>query len=264
MRFFTTLGLSVLAAAGMCRAEEVQPQSLWSAGVSAEAGWYDFNKVRSGEESGLCWAITAANLIAWWQQHRLPEQLPHAVPMGEDVWQVFRSSFSNYGSDPDQGVRWWFTGGYEPGSPATGEPSAAITKADTGSYYKHMYEDKELISTLFYRGRGGDVTAQSVSKAFYEGFRAGDAFWIGVGYYRPNGTRATHSLTVWGVDVELNADGTPCIKALYMTDSDDGATHLHRVPLKEVDGMLDFDCPEHPLYGKIGKITITTYTGMRR
>ncbi len=264
MRFFTTLALGALAAATVGSAAEAQPGTLWAAGVTADAGWYDFNKVRTGEESELCWAITAANLIAWWQQQRTAEELPQGVPTQQAVWEVFRASFSNSGSDPDQGVRWWFTGGYEPCSPDAALQFAAVTNTATGSYYKQKYEDKTLVETLFYRGRGGAVTAQSVTKAFYEGFRAGDAFWIGVSYNRPDGTPATHSLTVWGVEAELQADGTPCIKALYMTDSDDRSTKLHRVRLKEVDGMIDFDCPEHPLYGRIGKITITTYTGMRR
>lgn len=238
-------------------------QTLWAAGVNSETGWYDFNKNHGGEESRLCWAITASNLIAWWQDNQETAELPPGVPMGEAVWHTYRASFNNDGSDPDQGVRWWFTGGYEPTRPATGESCAVITNSAAGAYYKHSAEDASLLRKLFYRGRGADVTARTFSQAVYAGLLAGDAFWIGVAYNRPDGSRATHSLTMWGADVELGADGSPAVVAIYMTDSDDGARVLHRIPLQTVDGMPDFVCPEHPLYGKIGKITITTYTGMR-
>lgn len=252
----------LLAAATFATGAEVK--TLWADGVSPQQGWYDFDKARDGSQSGLCWAICASNLIAWWQNTQAPETLPAQVPMGEAVWHTFRDSFSNDGSDPDQGLRWWFSGKYRPSQPATGEACATVTNTATGSYYKHCEgEGDGYLWALLYRGRGSQVTAQTMSSAFYEGFKRGHAFWVGVAYYRRNGRRYTHSLTVWGIDTEPQADGTPRIVAIYMTDSDDGTHCLHRIPLKEEAGMLKFDCPQHPLYGQIGDITITNYTGMK-
>ncbi len=236
----------------------------WAAGVSKEQGWYDFNKALNGSENGLCWAICASNLIAWWQNAQPQQSLPANVPMGKEVWQTYKTSFTNNGSDPDQGLRWWFSGKYEPTTPATGEQCAAITTDKTGSYY----QDREgagdaFLWDLLYRGRGSQVTAATVSSAFYEGFKQGDAFWAGVAYYNRKGCRYTHSISIWGIDAELQADGSPRILAIYMTDSDDKCHYLHRIPLKEEDGMLKFNCPQHPFYGQIGDITITNYTGMR-
>lgn len=48
-----------------------------------------------------------------------------------------------------------------------------------------------------------------------------------------------------------------------MADSDDRRRTLHRIPLRESDGMLRFDCPQHPLYGRIGEISVSNYTGLR-
>lgn len=95
-------------------------------------------------------------------------------------------------------MRWWFTGGYEPTRPATGESCAVITNSAAGAYYKHSAEDASLLRKLFYREAGADVTARTFSQAVYAGLLAGDAFWIGVAYNRPDGSRATHSLTMWG------------------------------------------------------------------
>lgn len=238
-------------------------EALWSAGVNAEKGWYDFNKNRTGEESELCWAITAANLIAWWQDTLPMDQLPAGIPTGEGVWDVYRSSFSNDGSDPDQGMRWWLNGKYEPSEEGCDAKFATIIREEVGAYYtKQDGGNDTLLWKILYRGRGGEVTARTMTDAFYNGFKRGDAFWIGVNYYKPNGELFMHALTVWGVEYELNADGTPRITAIQMADSDDGAHCLHRIRIKEEAGMLKFDCPEHPLYGRIGDITITTYAAL--
>lgn len=256
--------VSIVLGAAMANAGFASVETLWAQGVSQEKGWYDFNKAQDGSQSGLCWAITASHLIAWWQSCQREDSLPAAVPRGESVWKIFQKSFSNEGSDPDQAMRWWFSGLYEPAAPSSlGAPARIICK-DTGAYYVSTSADADAaLGQLLYSGRGSQVTAQTLTKALYEGFRQGHAFWIGVAYYRSNGLQYTHALTVWGVDYELNADLTPRITAIYMADSDDGLHHLHRIPVKEDGGMLVFDCPEHPLYGKIGVITIDTYTGMK-
>lgn len=182
--------------------------------------------------------------------------------MGDEVWDIYKQTFTNVGSDPDQGIRWWYSGKYDPMF-ADEVPSAAITTDATGSYYADREgQGDEFFHKLIYRGRGNQVNAETVTRALYEGFSRGDAFWIGVSFYRRNGELHTHSLSVWGVDVEPTADATPKVVALYMTDSDDGNRCLHRIPLKVEDGMLKFDCPQHPLYGRIGDITITNYTGL--
>ena len=248
------LGAMVLV--GQARADE----TLWAAGVTRESGWNDIDKTGPAD-SGFCWGIAATNLIAWWQeQHRT--EVPPGTPMGKDIWQVFRQSFSNEGSDPDQAIRWWFSGEYTPMQP---ESSARIIAPEAGGYYRQqeLVRGGDVAARLLYCGRSDTVTARSLTHALHSGLRNGDAFWIGVYYYRPDGRRYTHSLNVWGIDCHTKEDGSPCIRAIYMTDSDDRRRHLHRIPLREEAGMLIFDCAGHPLYGPIGRITINTYTGMR-
>ena len=252
---------SALIAAAVACTPLASADTLWSTGVSREQGWYDFNKTRDGSQSEMCWAICAANLVAWWQNAQPEGSLPAQVPMGDAVWSTFRESFTNNGSDPDEGMRWWFSGKYEPQTPASGDPCASITQEATGHYYTEVCEAAdEFLWNLLRRGRGAEVNAESLNRAFYEGFNHGDAFWIGVAYYRPNGSRYTHSLTVWGADYDYNAAGEPRIVAIYMTDSDDGCRYLHRIPVKVVNNAMLFDCPEHPLYAAIGHIEITTIT----
>ena len=232
-------------------------ETLWAAGVNAEAGWYDFNKSRDGSDSELCWAITAANLIAWWQGQQGKEE-GVLIPQSEEVWKIFRASFQNEGSDPDEALNWWFSGAYAPRQSPSGLPNAKVVRSDTGAYYPGLDWKK-----LLYRTRALRVEAADFARVFAEGFGRGDAFWVGVSFLKPDGKRYTHAITVWGVDCERDADGAPHLTALYMADSDDGKTMLHRIPLKEKDGLLLFDCAQHPLYGRIGEIRVNNYTGLR-
>ncbi len=245
--------LMVLAGA----AEWCCGETLWAAGVSAQGGWFDFNKSRDGADSELCWAITAANLIAWWQTQRV-DAVREGTPAGDRVWQVFRESFSNEGSDPDEAMSWWFSGVYEPMQSPDGLPSAVLVRQGTGAYYSGVDWKK-----LLYRDRSPHVSAEMVARAMSEGFARGDAFWVGVSFLKPDGKRYTHAITVWGVDVERDAAGNVCLRALYMADSDDRQHVLHRIPLREVEGELRFDCAQHPLYGRIGEISVDNYTGLR-
>ena len=130
LRTVAALATSVLSVSTAAGAE-----ALWSAGVNAEQGWYDFNKSRNGAESELCWAITAANLIAWWQDNLPSGELPANTPTGESVWDIYRSSFSNQGSDPDQGMRWWLNGKYQPSDSGSEAKFASVIREGVGAYY---------------------------------------------------------------------------------------------------------------------------------
>lgn len=236
--------------------------TLWSAGVSAEQGWYDFNKTHQRGEQGdnlLCWAAVAANLLAWWQTQN-PGLVPPQTPDGEQIWATFHTAFENEGSDPDQGIRWWFNGTYEQQNPGKGLRCAALRSGAAGGFYRASGLEPEM---LLYSGRGTEVTADLLTAVLLQGFRRGDAFWLGASCRRPDGSRFMHSITVWGVDAATGPEGQEYIAAIYMCDSDDRERVLHRIPLRRENGMLVFDCPEHPLYGALGLVTLDFYTGMR-
>lgn len=252
---FRLLRVGLMALLGM--SGFVRGETLWAAGVNEQGGWFDFDKARDASDSELCWAVTAANLIAWWQTQRV-DAVQTGTPVGDKVWQVFRESFSNEGSDPDEAMNWWFSGVYEPQQSPDGLPASVLLRQDSGKYYPGLDWKK-----LLYRDRSPRVSAAAFACAFAEGFGRGDAFWVGVSFLKPDGKRYTHAITVWGVDCERDAAGNVRLTALYMADSDDRRRTLHRIPLREADGMLLFDCPQHPLYGRIGEITVNNYTGLR-
>ncbi len=255
MRALLVLLLAVLS--GFCNAA-----TLWSAGVTPESGWYDVDKSHkrgAGGDDLLCWAVVAANLVAWWQQQN-PELVPAGTPQGNAVWQVFLAAFENEGSDPDQGIRWWFSGEYQQQNPGGGKRCAGLRNQETGGYYR---QSPVVLEEWLYNGRGAGVTAAHLMDVLYRGFSRGDAFWMGASCCRPDGTPFMHSITVWGVDYECDADGKPRITAIYMCDSDDRARRMHRIPVRVKDDKLVFDCDQHPIYGRLGLVTLDVYTGLR-
>ena len=93
----------------------------------------------------------------------------------------------------------------------------------------------------------------------FEEARAGAAFWIGVSYVSPKGRPAMYSLNVWGVRYTTVGEQQK-LCGIWIADSDDYKTGLTYVALKSEGNMLMFDCPEHPIYGRIPGIKIDTLT----
>ena len=64
--------------------------TIFAPGVTKESGWYDTNKAFTNQDSQLCWAATATNIVAWW--------LDTYQRKGGDLIKVFR--FVNDGDSP--------------------------------------------------------------------------------------------------------------------------------------------------------------------
>lgn len=249
----STILITLAAVAATATAE---PVDAWARGVCEQSGWRDFNKSFNGKDDLQCWAITAANLIDWWQELHA-DTLPAGTPRGEEILRTFTQSFANDGSDPDEGISWWFTGEYKPGR----DNCAALLPDCPGGYLKSLLlPGQKLQRTLLTQMREEQVTAESATKALIDGAQKGAAFWIGVSYTSPKGRPAMHSLNVWGVKYDTTEDGTRQLCGIWIADSDDRVTGLSYVPLKSEGGLLVFNCQEHPIYSRIRDIRIDTIT----
>ena len=154
----------------------VRSETLWAAGVSADSGWFDFNKTHQRGENGddlLCWAVVASNLVAWWQQQH-PELVQQGTPVGRMVWETYQAAFENEGGDPDMGIHWWFSGCYN--QPPAGMRCAVLRENAPGGYFR---ETEVKSAALLHAGRGSAVTAQSLTDALVGGFRRGGCVLAG-------------------------------------------------------------------------------------
>ncbi len=85
---------------------------------------------------------------------------------------------------------------------------------------------------------------------------------MNVNYRNSDGTwdNAAHAMTCWGF--ETDADGN--ISTLYLTDSDDGAVRLMKVPVTiDANGYLQLgtDVIKIPVYNELGEVVDQTYSG---
>lgn len=232
---------------------------VWAPGVSMEGGWYDFNKYTKGgvsngtsdvlKDDGLmCWAVSAANVIAWWQkQNNIKSEYDHnasIIPQGKDVHQTFVAVFNDVGGNPAQAFQWWINGtkngsiDYLPQrTNFPDEDESSWTSIDGNTYYPGPFYDggfltsTQYTSTPFYNIAADPVTiadtklatnGESItlqSSAIVEALEAGYALSLEV--TTGTGTTGEHAITLWGVEYTEAAYGEIKLTKAYITDSDD-------------------------------------------
>ena len=91
--------------------------SFWNDGVSEAGGWYDAekNQEKNDADDLMCYAASASNLIAWWQNSSYA--VDSAAPKDLDtIWATFVNSNQIYSSGGvfQCAVNWWLSGVYAP------------------------------------------------------------------------------------------------------------------------------------------------------
>ena len=226
---------------------------VWAPGVSWEGGWYDFNKYAKGGESNgtsvyfkddslMCWAVSAANVIAWWQEQNniQSENWYSTIPQGKDVHQTFVAVFANDGANPASAFQWWINGSTLNLPPRTTFPDnvkSSWTSIDGNTYYPSYFYDggfltsTQYTSTPFYNIAADPVTiadtklatnGESITlqhRAIVEALKSGYALSLEVN--TNDGTVGQHAITLWGVEYTEADNGDIKLTKAYITDSDD-------------------------------------------
>ena len=226
---------------------------VWAPGVSWEGGWYDFNKyTKGGVSSGtsdnlrddglMCWAVSAANVIAWWQEQNniQSENWYSTIPQGKDVHQTFVAVFDNDGANPASAFQWWIDGSTQNLPNRTSfddNDTSSWTSIDGNTYYPGPFYDggfltsTQYTSTPFYNIAADPVTIADTklatngnsttlqSRAIVEALESGYALSLEV--TTGTGTTGEHAITLWGVEYTEAANGDINLTKAYITDSDD-------------------------------------------
>lgn len=197
------LGTSLFLALGASSAS-AETYELWAKGVTKERGWVDFNKdpVDSNDNS-LCWAAAASNIIHWWQRQY---EIPEYVPQGDKIWETFKTSFTNGGSNPYLGFLWWFDGTYY-------SPGDDAAKLKPGAYAAY-YPDEDCIGDLM---NEYDEQCAFILDSLSNGW----AMTLGLSF--------GHEVTLWGIELDTSSNE---ITRLWVTDSDD---YEHKIFSLECD-----------------------------
>ena len=199
-------------------------------GVSAATGWTDIDKsggAYSGPESNLCWAIAAANNLAYTGWTGVTYQNPSGPTTfynsAADIYGYFKKHFNNTIGNSMTGAEWWFAG-------LNKSPTATLKDGvHTGFYSEPLYLNNITFREPSSQGNAYPLVPTASSKPSDGDMnRLGWIHWyilnnrgtsIAIkGKFSGTGPDYIHFLTVWGVD---DANNT-----IYVTDSDRGANTL--------------------------------------
>lgn len=164
-------------------------------------GFHDTRK--SGDDSNLCWAAAAANILAWsnWNQTIPLEPGPSA-----------QAIFEQYKMEPDVGnvagvprTMWgWWSG------------KKGYSKLDLKQYYYHMgFAHRPNVLSIIdecFRQRKSGVALQMIREASEIGEKGN-----------------SHFVTCWGFEYEdsLGKESSEAFLQIYITDSDDSPSTPH-------------------------------------
>ena len=235
-------------ALALCFAPSLWSAQVWAPGVSEEEGWYDYNKAGINDgytaDTGMCWAYSASNVIAWWQEQNADSLTSSGVtvPQNEQIVKTFVGVFSNIGGVPSDGYSWYINGGVDNKLNAT-----ETVKGEDGQYKtEYTYKDNKIldlkdtsaiemqlgltgfnIKDLANGGILKDVYTDGITIIFgahyiNNPYDFGEKIiqTLSDGYALSLSVREGHAYTLWGVEYENTDNGLMITKA-WITDSDD-------------------------------------------
>lgn len=259
-QIYATMNLSRLLTCSLCLTATLAfAEEYWASGVSESGGWYDVNKTWDVDEN-MCYAASASNLVAWWQNGRFESglPLPSGVPTAaEAIWGKYKSACIR----PDEGgltigaINWWLSGTYLPSSPTDLERSATeydedavITLKPFSGYYYDQYsltQDKleDFFDLYAYDGNGEDDT-RLYDRVFADLLE--DGAGVSLALLSDVGDLG-HAVTLWGA--EYADDGV--LSRIWLTDSDDYKHQLFSVDVNVDEGAnkIYFTNPGEVGYG---------------
>lgn len=204
--------------------------TVWANGVSKSGGWYDVNKIDPYDKDVddlMCYAASAANLIAWWQNSEHGKHLTTSAPKDVNaIWETYLSSnqLPAIGGDTPSAINWWISGVYAPTSDAEWSRYYAeklkeeipLTFAPVNGYYYNQYglTSNDLSDLIFDAWLYGEWSKDGAAEIDFKSmFDSGACISLAI---MSESTALAHAITLWGVEYE---NGT--LTKLWLTDSDD-------------------------------------------
>ncbi|MDO5450987.1 MAG: hypothetical protein Q4F30_08875 [Akkermansia sp.] len=195
-------------------------------GVTESKGWYDADKSGPADNQ-MCWAASAANMIAWWQDRNADTHGQTNAPKGNAVWETMKKSFGNTPGSPMAATNWWF-------SKAINPKPRSIKDDSNGGYYGDIISGKKFSVDLH---QGPSFGSQlSLSERLKELIVAGNGMCVGI--QRVNGTQIQgggHMISLWGIDFD---EDKKVVTRVYLSDSDDALGYSARMQ----KGLFVADC----------------------
>lgn len=259
-----SLGLSLGWASA---SETTRTGSYWTDGVSAETGWYDAekNQIEDDMDDNMCYAASASNLIAWWQNGKVASTLTSDAPKQlDDIWQSFvkNNQMQEEGGEAISAINWWVSGVYMPTTDEEwerhyinreeleGEVLPVTLPADVmdGYYFDPYGLTHQDLADFLVDMQATEIPITQVD--FGELLSNGCGISLGIsapGDSDEEDDEAGHAITLWAVEYDENGK----LIKVWVTDSDDEAEQIAEVPV-EVDEASDKIWLKNDFYGSVG------------
>ena len=289
--------LTLLALLGALSSAPLSAEDIWWPGVEgtpSEYGGYDlkgatatYKHNSSGTNPGdtpdydMCWGVTAANQIAWWQEQM--EQngaliIPKNAPRGNQVWEELRTMWKNHGYWVPMGIQHWLHGSENCGYISMTEKSNVLTEQGLafGGYYPRVaqanffrelyidtangyHNETALINVLRCSGNNQATSYAGISAQVKEMLKEGWSIT-----FSTSSTASNHAMTVFGFEFD---DSTGLIDKFYYSDNNNMTTSKDKAfDLPIYDGGLSkngYSLVKAKDYGKIEYLYALRTTGIR-
>ena len=207
-------------------------------------GWFDCNKSFGYNGDGnMCWAATASNLIHWWmaqnskyieaydqkygreyEDFNRPEKYSKMEKDNQqhsEVFNFFKSSFSNQGSWETGGVNWFING----------NKSKLIycKRPDFHGFFSKVFSKDDVVAK-----ETTNTSKENFNLWIKDAFRNNHAIGFAVyGFAGPN--TGNHAMVIWGA--EFDADGN--VAFVYFCDNNFGEDEPNHASLKRYKVVYD-------------------------
>ncbi len=185
-------------------------ETYWAKGVSASGGWHDVAKTW-GNDSYMCWAASASNILWWWQDKYV---IPSDVPHGTDIWDYVKNRSFNDTGFQKAVYKMWFDGSDGYGGFYKNRTGFSLGPPD------YKMEDLGVLGVSSY----SPALVSTYVKTKFE-----DGWGLSIGIVAKE-TGYQHALTVWGAELTNGI-----LSKIWITDSDDFYDGLVACAIEEKD-----------------------------
>ncbi|MBQ1960350.1 MAG: IdeS/Mac family cysteine endopeptidase [Akkermansia sp.] len=240
MKLTNLFALSMGLTLGLATAGETM--SYWAEGVSEMGGWYDANKLDNNDGDAddlMCYAASASNLIAWWQNGEAGSQLTSTAPSDlEEIWQAFvgANKLPDEGGEALAAINWWISGVYFPEGQddaeweryyltpedMDGDTLSVTLRGSDGYYFDEYGLNSSKLSHFLVDFSMYDIGITQVDYAdvLSKGYGISLAIQVDIA-----GVSLGHAITLWGVEYDESGK----LISMWITDSDDQKEELLKV-----------------------------------
>ena len=214
--------LAILAMLTFTSVASSANETIWASGIDPlDTSTYYFFTKAGAYDSPMCWAISAACTIAWWQDQVEKNGaliMPKDQPRDIDVWYTMRNHWKSRGGQPARALQFWLSGDAQYSNDSQWFTDDGVAFKATGGFFPriagtHFDFDSDfappsgcMVTSVDTRGYSDTHTYQAGSRITADLLRNGYGGVLSTG---------SHAMAIYGVEV----DGDDNIVRVYYDDN---------------------------------------------